>query len=152
MLLMRVRRFQTLLTTVFGTMVIVLLCGCPSADITLPGINADPVADAGPDQTVDVGGRVTLSGLSSTDADDDPLTFSVTFSTKDSIGGGAPAIRIASGWSGAIPNASSTCSRAAACTPAGTAGNSDTAAIVAASAPVASTAEKRLMPNHHSFP
>jgi MYXO-CTERM domain-containing protein len=37
--------------------------------------NTAPVADAGPDQTVDEGDTVTLSG-SATDADNDPLTFS----------------------------------------------------------------------------
>ncbi|MCH7945722.1 MAG: hypothetical protein IIC73_06885, partial [Armatimonadetes bacterium] len=51
--------------------------GCGSVgDITLPGINQDPTASAGADQTTDVGERVTLNGLGSTDADDDPLTFS----------------------------------------------------------------------------
>ncbi|MCH8851886.1 MAG: DUF11 domain-containing protein [Planctomycetes bacterium] len=53
-----------------------LLTGCSTGDITLPGINQDPTADAGVDLTTDVGQRVTLNGLGSTDADDDPLTFS----------------------------------------------------------------------------
>ncbi len=53
-----------------------LLAGCPISDLTLPGINQDPTADAGTDITIDVGQRVALNGLGSTDADDDPLTFS----------------------------------------------------------------------------
>ena len=53
-----------------------LLTGCSTGDITLPGINQDPTANAGVDLTTDVGQRVTLNGLGSTDADDDPLTFS----------------------------------------------------------------------------
>jgi hypothetical protein len=39
-------------------------------------INTPPVADAGVDQTVDVGTMVTLDGSNSSDADSDPLTFS----------------------------------------------------------------------------
>ena len=37
--------------------------------------NSPPVADAGPDQTVGVGQRVTLDGSGSTDVDGDPLTY-----------------------------------------------------------------------------
>jgi len=52
-----------------------MLAGCPISDLTLPGINQDPTADAGADITIDVGQRVTLNALGSTDADDDALTF-----------------------------------------------------------------------------
>jgi hypothetical protein len=52
------------------------LAGCPSGDITLPGLNQEPTANAGADRTIDVGQRVTLDALGSTDADDDALTFS----------------------------------------------------------------------------
>ena len=52
-----------------------LLAGCPISDLTLPGINQDPTANAGADRTIDVGQRVTLNALGSTDADDDALTF-----------------------------------------------------------------------------
>ena len=38
--------------------------------------NSTPIANAGPDQTVDVGATVTLDGTSSMDADGDALTFS----------------------------------------------------------------------------
>jgi len=38
-------------------------------------VNQPPVADAGPDQSVIAGQRVTLNGASSTDPDGDPLTF-----------------------------------------------------------------------------
>lgn len=55
---------------------LLLLAGCPFADLTLPAINQNPTANAGVDITIDVGQRVTLDGLESTDADDDPLTFS----------------------------------------------------------------------------
>ncbi len=51
---------------------------------TLPGCaeppqNTPPVADAGSDQTVDVGQTVTLNGSGSSDADGDSLTFSWEF-------------------------------------------------------------------------
>ena len=39
-------------------------------------VNRPPIADAGADRTVAVGARVTLSGMASTDADLDPITFS----------------------------------------------------------------------------
>ena len=48
------------------------------ANITLQNINRVPVADAGPDQTVDVGTRVKLDGGGSEDADGDNLTYSWT--------------------------------------------------------------------------
>lgn len=41
-----------------------------------PAENQAPVADAGPDQTVDVGARVALDGTGSADADGDTLTYS----------------------------------------------------------------------------
>jgi hypothetical protein len=37
--------------------------------------NTRPVANAGPDQTVDVGDTVTLNGAASSDVDGDPLTY-----------------------------------------------------------------------------
>ena len=43
--------------------------------------NTAPVANAGPNQTVNVGDMVTLNGSGSTDADTDPLTFSWTLNT-----------------------------------------------------------------------
>jgi len=49
-------------------------------------VNTPPVADAGVDQTVDVGDTVTLDGGGSTDADSDSLTYSWSLTTP---GGGA---------------------------------------------------------------
>ncbi len=52
--------------------VVVAIAGC-GGTITLPGLNQSPKANAGADQTTDVGQRVTLDGLGSTNPDDDPL-------------------------------------------------------------------------------
>ena len=44
--------------------------------------NTRPVANAGPDQTVNVGNLVTLNGAASSDVDGDPLTFSWQFQSR----------------------------------------------------------------------
>ncbi len=44
--------------------------------VTVTAPNSGPLANAGPDQTVDVGDRVVLNGSSSYDPDGDPLSFS----------------------------------------------------------------------------
>lgn len=47
--------------------------------ITTTGGNTAPVANAGPDQSVQVGAMVTLNGSGSTDADRNPLTYNWSF-------------------------------------------------------------------------
>jgi len=47
--------------------------------VTPPAVNTPPVANAGPDQTVAVGDRVALDGSASSDANEDPLSYSWTF-------------------------------------------------------------------------
>ena len=52
-----------------------------SDEVQIVTENAQPVADAGPDQTVLVGDVVTLNGTGSNDAEGDPLTFTWTLTT-----------------------------------------------------------------------
>ncbi len=53
-----------------------------SVTITAAGVNAAPVADAGPRQTVTTGALVSLDGSASTDVNADPLTYQWTFTSK----------------------------------------------------------------------
>jgi hypothetical protein len=46
-----------------------------AVQVTVESPNEGPVANAGPDQNVDVGDRVVLNGAASYDPDDDPLSF-----------------------------------------------------------------------------
>jgi hypothetical protein len=63
------------------------LTSAPS-DVTIDTVNSAPVANAGPDQSGQVGTQVTLDGRGSTDADGDSLTFTWTWQSRP-IGSGA---------------------------------------------------------------
>ena len=49
-----------------------------SAKVTISTVSSPPVANAGPNQTVNVGSTVTLDGSKSSDTDGNPLTYSWT--------------------------------------------------------------------------
>ncbi len=70
------------------------LVGCNVGPIAPPGINQAPPADAGADQNADVGQRVCLNGLSSTDPDDDPLTCVCPQHSEPSVSPLIPQIRL----------------------------------------------------------
>ncbi len=50
--------------------------------VTISTTNSTPVANAGPDQTVSIGANVFLNGSASSDADNNPLTYSWSLITK----------------------------------------------------------------------
>ena len=63
-----------------GTYVVLLTVNDGTADsdvelVTITTVNSEPIADAGPDQTVFVTQPVLLDGTASSDVDGDPLTF-----------------------------------------------------------------------------
>ncbi|MEQ1505195.1 MAG: PKD domain-containing protein [Myxococcota bacterium] len=67
-----------------------LSAAADEVEVVVSAPNEGPVANAGPDQTVDVGEQVVLNGSSSYDPDADPLTFAWTMVTVP--GGSSAAI------------------------------------------------------------
>jgi ethanolamine utilization protein EutQ (cupin superfamily) len=69
-----------------GTYVVSLVVNDGTVDsapytVTISTINVAPIADAGDDQSVNVGNLVTLDGSNSSDPDGDPLTFNWAFTS-----------------------------------------------------------------------
>jgi hypothetical protein len=58
------------------------LLSSPPATVTVTTTNTAPVANAGPEQTVTAGSAVTLSGDASSDADNDPLSYAWSLTSK----------------------------------------------------------------------
>ena len=56
----------------------------PASTVTISTTNTTPVANAGPNQNVNVGASVQLTGAASSDVDGDPLTYKWTLPTKPS--------------------------------------------------------------------
>jgi hypothetical protein len=56
-----------------------------TVDIFVQDVNQAPLADAGPDQTVDEGDTVTLNGTATSDPDGDPLTYSWNQTTGTTV-------------------------------------------------------------------
>src|SRR5204862_1982911 len=54
----------------------------PAATVTITDQNTPPNTNAGPDQNVSTGATVTLTGAATTDADNDPITYAWTFTTR----------------------------------------------------------------------
>jgi len=62
-----------------------IVAGCgddTDSPAAVPDPNTGPVADAGPDQAVDVGDPVVLDGSASSDADQDALTYAWTLAAR----------------------------------------------------------------------
>ena len=52
--------------------------------VTITTLNSPPIANAGPDQTVNVGNTVSLNGSTSSDVDGNPLTFAWSITSRPS--------------------------------------------------------------------
>lgn len=77
----------TFVVDVFGTYVVKLvvhdgLVTSNPDEVTISTINVAPIANAGPDQAVEIGDTVLLDGRNSTDPDGQPLTFKWSFVSR----------------------------------------------------------------------
>ena len=75
----------TFVVDISGNYVIALtvsMDGEQHASVTVSTVNTKPVANAGTNQTVNIGATVVLSGSGSSDVDGDPLTYSWTLTSS----------------------------------------------------------------------
>ncbi len=74
--------FQSLVCSLFLSLLVACGGGSSDTSVETPNTNSVPIADAGTDQNVTTGDIVNLDGSGSTDADNNNLSYTWSFSTR----------------------------------------------------------------------